>query len=104
MVQREAVLSDTYVGFLKKVQEAELAESLESAQQGERFSVIEEAVPPTEPARSRAEYLAAGLVASLGLACLVGIAFELLDPVLVTSRQLERESGLSVLGSVPRIS
>jgi uncharacterized protein involved in exopolysaccharide biosynthesis len=104
MVQRETVLRDTYVGFLKKVQEAELAKSLESAQQGERFSVIEQAVPPTEPARSRVRYLAAGLVAALGLAGFVGIALELLDPVLVTLRQLERESGLPVLGSVPRIS
>jgi uncharacterized protein involved in exopolysaccharide biosynthesis len=104
MVQREAVLRETYVGFLKKVQEAELADSLESAQQGERFSVIEPAVPPTEPARSRPKYFAAGLVAALGLACLVGIALELLDPVLVSPLQLERESGMPVLGSVPRIS
>ena len=104
MVQRETVLRDTYVGFLKKVQEAELSQSLESAQHGERFSVIEQAEPPSEPARSRPKYLAAGLVAALGLACMVGIAFELLDPVLVTARQLERESGLPVLGSVPRIS
>jgi capsular polysaccharide biosynthesis protein len=66
--------------------------------------VIEPAVPPTAPARSRPKYFAAGLVAALGLACLVGIALELLDPVLVSPLQLERESGMPVLGSVPRIS
>ena len=104
MVQREGVLRETYVGFLKKVQEAELAESLESAQHGERFSVIEKAEPPTEPARPRAKYLAAGVVAAFGLAWVAGIALELLDPVLVTRRQLEREVGMPVLGSVPRIS
>jgi len=104
MVQREGVLRETYVSFLKKLQEAELSENLESAQHGERFSVIEQAEPPSEPARSQAAYLAAGLVAALGLAGMVGIALELIDPVLVTPRQLERESGLPVLGSVPRIS
>src|SRR5262249_6161347 len=103
MVQREGVLRETYVSFLKKVQEAELSESLESAQHGERFSVIEQAEPPTKPSRSRLKYLAVGLVAALGLGSAVGIALELLDPVLVTPRQLERESGLPVLGSVPRI-
>jgi succinoglycan biosynthesis transport protein ExoP len=38
--QAETVLRESYVAFLRKVQEAELAQSLESAQQGARISVL----------------------------------------------------------------
>jgi uncharacterized protein involved in exopolysaccharide biosynthesis len=102
--EREGVLREGYRDFLRKVQESELAASLESAQQGERFSVLEEAVPPSEPKRSRGSYLAQGFVASLFLALGVGLLLEMLDPVLLTARQVETESGLQILGSVPHLS
>jgi uncharacterized protein involved in exopolysaccharide biosynthesis len=102
--ERETVLRESYRDFLRKVQEAELAANLEAAQQGERFSVLEEAVPPTNPNRSRRLLLAQGCLAALALALGVGILLELVDPVLVTGRQVETESGLQLLGSVPHIS
>lgn len=102
--QREGVLSESYRDFLRKVQEGELAASLESAQQGDRFSVLEEAVPPSRATGSRWKALAGGCVTALALALGLGLLLEMLDPVLVTVRQVEAESGLQVLGSAPHIS
>jgi len=98
------VLRNEYLSFLHKVETAELAQRLETAQQGERISVLDRALPPSEPERTRLKYLLAGLVGSLGLAALLGLGLELLDPVLVSSEQIEEHFGLPVLGSVPRIS
>lgn len=102
--QREEVLRESYRDFLRKVQEGELAASLESAQQGDRFSVLEEAVPPSRATSSRWKALVGGCLTSLALALGVGLLLEVLDPVLVTVRQVEAESGLRVLGSAPHIS
>lgn len=102
--ERATVLRENYRQFLRKVQEAELAQSLEAAQQGERVSVVDWATPPTSPTRERWKYFAAGLVASLGLALGVGMLLELSDPVLVGTAQVELLSELPVLGSVPHIA
>jgi uncharacterized protein involved in exopolysaccharide biosynthesis len=102
--QRESVLRENYVDFLRKVQEAELAENLESSQQGERVEVVERAVPPSEPERSALRYAIAGAIASFGVACFLGIALEIADPVLVSADQVVQVSGLRVLGMSPRIS
>lgn len=102
--QRESVLRETYVEFLRKVQEAELSQNLESSQKGGLVTVVERAVPPSEPARSPLRYAIAGCVASLGLACLLGIALEIADPVLVSADQVVHASGIRVLGMAPHIS
>jgi uncharacterized protein involved in exopolysaccharide biosynthesis len=104
LAQREAVLRENYVDFLRKVQEAELAENLESSQQGERVEVVERAVPPSEPEKSALRYAIAGVIASLGLACFAGVALEIADPVLVSADQVAQVSGLRVLGMSPHIS
>jgi len=44
--EKVSVLRDDYREFLRKVQDAELAQNLESAQQGERVMVLDDAVPP----------------------------------------------------------
>lgn len=101
--EKESVLRQTYTEFLRKVQEAELAESLEHAQQGGRVSVVERAQPPLYPSVSRGKYLAAGIVASLVLACGVAVLLELLNPVLLASGEARSVEGVPILGSVPRI-
>ena len=50
--------------FLRKVEDAEMAQELESAQQGGRFTLVDEAEPRMNPKRARWKYLAAGLAAS----------------------------------------
>ena len=101
--EKASVLRDDYLGFLRHVQDAELAQSLESAQQGERVSVLDQAVPPSAPERTRLKYFAAGAIASLALSFGMGVLLEMYDPVLIGPDQIELDIGVPVLGSVPRI-
>jgi uncharacterized protein involved in exopolysaccharide biosynthesis len=102
--EKETVLQDTYTEFLRKVQEAELAETLEQAQQGARISVIERAEPPLRPTQSRKKSLSVAVLASILAACGVGILFELVDPVLLTSSDARSLENVPILGSVPWIA
>ena len=101
--ERALVVRESYVSSLRKVQAAELAESLEVAQQGERVQVIDRALPPDEPEKRRAKYFILGLGASLALAGGIAALLELIDPVIVSRAQIEQELGLPVLGGVPEI-
>ena len=102
--EKESVLQATYIDFLRKVQEAELAQTLEQAQQGARISVIERAEPPLHPTRSRRKLLAVAVLASLLAACGAGILFELMDPVLLMSSDAHSVEDIPILGSVPWIT
>jgi uncharacterized protein involved in exopolysaccharide biosynthesis len=102
--EKVGVLRGNYRDFLRKVQEAELAQNLESAQQGERVVILDRAAPPTQPVRSRQKYVLAGIVVALGFSLAVGFMLELADPVVVSSNHVETALGLPVLGSVYRIS
>ena len=102
--QKAEVLRTNYLDFLHKVQEAELAENLESAQKGEHVSVLDRAAVPTSPERSRQKLLAVTVVLALAFGVGVGILLEIVDPVLFGTRQLEERYDLPVLGSVPWIS
>jgi uncharacterized protein involved in exopolysaccharide biosynthesis len=102
--QRAKALEDTYLEVLGKLTEAELAESLENAQQGARVAVIEEAVPPLRPEKGRLKIVLAGLVGSLGLAGALALLLELRDPVIATAKGVEALSGVPVLGVMPRVS
>jgi len=104
LVEREGVLRERYLEFLRKVEEADVAANLESAQQGERISILDRAEPPTAPTRERWKYLVAGLVAAFGGAFVIAAIGEIADPVVLNEDQLERVSRLVSLGSVPRIA
>jgi uncharacterized protein involved in exopolysaccharide biosynthesis len=101
--QRAGVLRENYLEYLRKVEDAELAMDVELAQQGERFSVVNTAVPPMNPTRSRLKSLVAGLTFTLLASVGIGILLESFDPVVLTPEQLEATAHLPVLGSVPRI-
>ena len=101
--EKALILRESYLEFLRKVQDSQLDENLLKAQQGEGVSLLNPAEPPSYPARSRWKYLALGLLASLGLALLTGLALEFLDPVVVARDQLTRLIGQPVLGWVGRI-
>jgi len=103
LLQKLSVLQETYVSNLRKLEAAQLSQSVESAQQGSRVEVLDRAVPPSEPERTRLKYFFAGVAASLMAAIAVAILFELMDPVIVSAKQLEDELGLTVLGSIGRI-
>ncbi|MDJ0788380.1 MAG: hypothetical protein QNK05_16355 [Myxococcota bacterium] len=102
--QKATVLRETYLEFLRKVEQAELSESLELAQQGQRVSILNRAAPPRGPERDRLLFLALGVVVSLGAAGAMGLWLEFQDPVLIDLNQTESETGLLALGSVSRIA
>ena len=101
--QKEQVLRENYLSSLRKVEEAELAETLETAQHGAQIEILERARPPAQPKLSRLLLAVAGIVASLGLAVAVALLLELVDPVVLSYQQLEQVIDRPVLGSLPRI-
>jgi len=101
--EKVGVLRDNYRQFLRKVQDAELAQNLESAQQGERVVVLDRAEPPTRPERDRRKYMLAGIVLAFGFSLGVGFLLELADPMVISPDHVEATLGLPVLGSVYRI-
>lgn len=103
LLQRADVLRGNYLEFLRKVQAAELAETLESTQQGPQVSILDRAQVPGAPAQSRVLFLLLGLVVSLGAGIGLGFGLELLDPVVLDGQQLEALSGEPFLGSVPTL-
>jgi uncharacterized protein involved in exopolysaccharide biosynthesis len=102
--QRATVLRENYVGFLRKVQEAELAQNLESAQQGARISVLDRAAPPSKQRYARWKLMAAGGVASIGLAIALAVFLEFVDAVVVGRKQLEALTDKPLLGLIPRVA
>ena len=104
LVQKETVLREDYTAAMKKVEAAELAENLESARQGGQVSILDKAAVPGAPKIPRWMVLLAGVAASLGLAVVVALLLELIDPVIVGQRQLTRLSDRPVLGSVPHVA
>lgn len=103
MDQKASVLQEKYLDFLRKVEAAQLAENLEAAQQGERVSVLDHAVPPIQPDSRRLKRTILILFGGFAVAGGIGVLLELIDPVLVSRQQLEELLGVPVLGSVPRM-
>lgn len=101
---KESVLREDYTLAMRKVEQAELAENLESAQQGGQVSILDRAVPPSSPKLPRWMILFAGLGASVALAIGVAVLLELVDPVVVGALQIARLSERPVLGTVPYVA
>jgi polysaccharide biosynthesis transport protein len=104
LLQREQVLRTTYLDAQRKVQDARLAESLEKSQRGVQVVQLERAVPPSQPIIPRWQIFLGGLLAVTGLAVAVGVLFELLDPVILTAKELEDDTGMPPLGVLPRVA
>ncbi|HEY8120649.1 MAG TPA: hypothetical protein VII78_04980 [Myxococcota bacterium] len=103
LLQKQLVLHETYISNLRKLEAAELALSVQSAQQGSRVEVLDRAVPPQSSESTRLKYLFACLGASVLGALGIAMLLELLDPVIVSAKQIEDEIGLRVLGTIGRI-
>ncbi|MGH7337784.1 MAG: hypothetical protein ACREI7_09405, partial [Myxococcota bacterium] len=101
--QKEAVLREDYAQAMRKVQDAELAQSLESAQQGAQVSILDPAAPPTSPKLGRSLILLIGLAASLALGLGIAVLLELIDPVVIGMRQVEKWNDSPLLGTVPLV-
>jgi uncharacterized protein involved in exopolysaccharide biosynthesis len=103
ILRKASVLQDAYQTNLRNVHSAELAESVASAEQGVRVSVVDRAVPPHTPERRALKLLLLGIAGTIFGAIALAILLELIDPVVISSGQLRDEFGLAVLGSVGRI-
>jgi uncharacterized protein involved in exopolysaccharide biosynthesis len=102
--QRERVLAESYAEALRKLKEAELAESLELAQQGIQVSRLEPAAPPSEPKLPLWQLVLGAIAGVLGLTAGLGLLLELRDPVILAASELEALTGLKLLGVIPRAS
>lgn len=102
LTQREDVLRTGYTDALRKVKEAELAESLELAQQGIQISKLEPAMPPSGPKIPLWQLLLGAVGGVLALVAAAGVLLELTDPVILSRGEIESLTGLSLLGNIPR--
>jgi polysaccharide chain length determinant protein (PEP-CTERM system associated) len=96
--------TELYRSLLLRQKEAELAETMERREKGERFQIIESALVPSAPAApDRLRLRVASFVLALGLA--VGVAFllEQIDSSYHTLRELRKEVTIPVLVSIPEI-
>ena len=101
--QRAEILRESHREFLRKVSQAELAEAVESAQQGERATILDKAVPPGHPDNSPLKYIVVGIVGSVMMALGIGVLLEIVDSVIVSDAELEQRYQLPVLGSIAQI-
>ncbi|WP_420005360.1 Wzz/FepE/Etk N-terminal domain-containing protein [Arenibacterium sp. LLYu02] len=84
--------------------EAEVGFRLEAADQGERLTVLEPATLPDYPDGSGRKGIAIkGGVLSLVLGFFIGFALDLRHPVLRSSAQMLRETGLSPVVTIPTL-
>lgn len=104
LTQKEKVLSEDYTAAMRKLEQAELAENAESAQQGGQVSILDPAVPPSSPQLARSMVVMLGLALSLGLAVGIALLLEFVDPVVIRASQIEKLSGRPVLGTVPHVA
>lgn len=102
--RKEKVLRESYLDTMRKVEEAELAESLESAKQGGQVSILDRADVPTAPKRSRRVIVGSALAGSAVLALGFAVLMEFVDPVVLSKEQLGQLCDEPVLGSLPRIA
>ena len=71
-----------------------------AAQQGERATVLDPAVPPTRPASSPLIILFAFAIGTIGASVGIAVLLELVDAVIVSDSEIEAAYGLPVLGAV----
>lgn len=95
---------ELYVALLKKYADAQQAESLEQSQKGEKFRVLDAALPPNYPsAPNRFLLKVLSLLAALGFAAAVVALAERLDTSFHTVDNLRAFTKVPVLASIRRI-
>ena len=85
--------------------EAQVGFNLERGAQGEQLTTIEEARVPDYPiTMSKKKRAIMGAVASTGLAFIIAWLLELRRPVIRSARQMQRETGILPVVSIPELS
>jgi protein tyrosine kinase modulator len=99
-----AATQELYNSLLTRYGEAQISESMEAEQSGERFRILEAAIPPTDPsAPNRIRLLMMGFLVALVLAFVAVLAFEQFDTSFHSVDELRQFTKIPVLASIPRI-
>ena len=95
---------ELYASLTKRLEAAQLAESMEQRQKGEQFRILDPAVPSSLPAApNRLKLLGMSLVLSLGLAGGALMLAEMLDTSFHSTDEMRQFTTVPVLVSVPKI-
>jgi succinoglycan biosynthesis transport protein ExoP len=93
-----------YESLRKEYETAQLAQSVETSNQGDRFRIMEAAVPPTGPSGpNRLRLLILGLFAAAFAASVVVLLLEQFDTSFHSIDELRRFSSVPVLVAIPHI-
>ncbi|HZI79394.1 MAG TPA: hypothetical protein VFD69_07770 [Vicinamibacterales bacterium] len=95
---------EQYESLVKRYEEARLGQNMENEQQGERFRVLEAAVPPAGPtAPNRPRLLLMGVFLAGLMAALAVLAREQIDTSFHSADELRQFTNLPVLAAIPRL-
>ena len=95
---------DQYESLLKRYEEARLGQSMETENQGERFRILEAAVPPSGPnAPNRLRLLIMGLFLAALVAGMAVLFIEQVDTSFHSVDDIRQFTRLPVLAAIPRI-
>jgi polysaccharide chain length determinant protein (PEP-CTERM system associated) len=95
---------EQYDSLLKRYEEARIGQNMEAENQGERFRVLEAAVPPAGPtAPNRPRLLLMGLFLAGLMAALAVLAVEQIDTSFHSVDDLRQFTNLPVLAAIPRL-
>jgi len=98
------VAKDLYDSMLKRFDEAQLAASLESDRQGERFRVLEPALPPEGPTGpNRIRLILLGILLALAAAVAIVLGSEQFDASFHGIDEIREFTNVPVLVSIPPI-
>lgn len=105
LIQRDyQAAKDNYDVILRKFEEAQLVETVETDRQGERFRVLETALAPEGPAApNRTRLMLMGLLLALAAAAAAVLAAEQLDSSFHSVDELREFTAIPVLATIPKI-
>ncbi len=95
---------ELYNSLLTRYGEAQVSESMETDRSGERFRVLEAAIPPSDPsAPNRVRLLMMGLILALVIAFVAILAVEQFDSSFHSVEEVRQFTMIPVLAAIPRI-
>jgi polysaccharide chain length determinant protein (PEP-CTERM system associated) len=96
---------DLYDSLLKRYEEAHVGESMEADRQGERFRLLEPALPPPSPvAPNRVRLVIVGLLLAAAAGVGAALLAEQFDPTFHSGMALREFTSVPVLATIPYIS
>jgi len=96
---------DLYDSLLKRYDDAQLGESMENDKQGERFRLLETALPPSGPmAPNRPRLMIIGLLFAIAAAGIAALVAEQFDATFHSVDDVREFTSVPVLAAIPNIA